>query len=216
MKYVMRLRARPDELTIVEKHERLVSELAKLNGAFGLRSSDFPTPDCGQELSARFELGKQLARGIKGFVSYRFRGGLEDQGDHDDLLDLEFDPRKIDYGLLLSEVFPCYVRAFQPYFGFIGDEEFTYVDFDRSRNTNSRYELIRFYPTAYYNNWFCANALRLSAEELMRRVADLAVRSEIFGDGVLIVGTDSPIELNRAEEFNNAMRKRLSMDTLHS
>ena len=211
MKYVMRLRARPDKLMIAEKHMRLVSYLSKLSGPFGLRSSDFPSPDCGQELSARFELGKELGKGIKGFVRYRFRGGLEDQGDHDDLLDLEFDPRKMDYSILLREVFPCYVRAFQPYFGFIGDEEFTYVDFDRSRNTNSRYELIRFYPTAYYSNWFCANSLGLSAEELVGRVGDLIVKSELFDDGVILVGADSPIDLDRAEEFNVMMQKRLSM-----
>lgn len=126
------------------------------------------------------------------------------------MLDLEFNPKKVRYDSLVNTVFPGYIEAFQPYAGFIGDEEFTYVDFDRSRNRNARYEVIRFYPVAFYSNEFCMTALRLTPEELSRRVADVVMTVKNVAGGVLIVGIDSPIDFNRAEEFHVTMQKRLS------
>ncbi|MGN6547439.1 MAG: hypothetical protein ACTHK7_20470 [Aureliella sp.] len=53
-------------------------------------------------------------------------------------------------------------------------------------------------------------ALRLTPEELSRRVADVVMTVKNVAGGVLIVGIDSPIDFNRAEEFHVTMQKRLS------
>lgn len=216
MKYVLRLRARPEKVSIAEKHQRLVSTLKRLGGPFGLSDKEFAIPECGEELTARFDIGRELGKGINGFVSYRYRGGLRDHGDCDDLLDLEFAAKKVDYELLLTNVVPKYVEAFQPYYGFVGDEEFTYIDFDRSRNKNPRLDLIRFYPVAFYGDMFCREALGILPAELTRSVADLVSRIQEIEGGVLIVVDDKPLSLERAEEFEAAIRKRLSINLSQS
>jgi len=210
MKYVFRLCARAEESESIEdRHSMLVNGLVKLGGRWGLPPGEYPTPDAGKELSAHFQLGKFLGKGITGFARYRFRGGLRDDPSCDDFIDLEFNPERIGYSELLNEVFPSYVEYFEPYLAYVGDEEFTYIDFDRSRGFNQRAGVLRIHPANYFDERLCNRSFGMSAIATLERLAPAAQRAELIHGGVFFVAKDTPMSIEDAETLNAKLLPQL-------
>jgi hypothetical protein len=206
MKYVLHLTASTSEAaSIPEKHAKLMKGLASIEGAWGLASGDHVAPDPGRELSAQFQLGKSLrGRGVRGFVSYRFRGGLRDHSGCDDLIDLDFNPERVDFGALFAAL-PQYVAAFEPYFASVGDEEFGFFDFNRSRNMNYRVTVLRVYPICFLGGALCVQALGMSGAEVARRLAPKAESVSEIGGGVLVVGHSKPLPFTSAKSLSDEL-----------
>jgi hypothetical protein len=203
MKYEFSLHARPSEIeSIKDKHAKLIQGLVKLRGSWGLPAGDYPAPDPGRELSAIFKLTRLLGKGIKGFVCYRYRGGLRDEGGHDDYIKLEFNPEKIDYRSLLKEAFPAYIRSFASYFGYVGDDEFGYIDFDKSRYFNNRMNVLRIHLANYFDETLCLRAFGIDATEVLRRIAGAVEHAEIINNGVYLVGSWTPLPITDADNFS--------------
>ena len=211
MKYVLKLRARPEECAKIEdKHSKFIEGLVALGGDWGLPPGEYPAPDAGEELSAHFQLGKLLGKGIKGFVNYRFRGGLRDESGSDDYIDLEFRPDRIDYQHLLNEVFPSYIECFRPYHAYVGDEEFTYIDFDRSRGFDHRSGVLRVHPANFFDEQLCERTFSLSPEEIQQRLASIAQRAEVIQNGVYFFAQETPMKIEDAESLSDQLSSALS------
>ena len=211
MKYVLKLRARPEECaTIEDKHSRLIEGLVALGGDWGLPPGEYPAPDAGEELSAQFQLGKLLGKGITGFVNYRFRGGLRDESGNDDYIDLEFNPDRIDYHHLLNEVIPYYIDCFRPYHAYAGDEEFTYIDFGRSRGFDHRSGVLRVHPANFFDEQLCKRAFCLSPEEVQQRLTGIVQRAEVIQNGVNFIAQAEPMQIENAESLNDQLRSALA------
>lgn len=208
MKYKLRLCSRPEDCSIKERHQHLVAGLLTIDGEWGLAIGEYSTPEAGKELSAIFKLGKYLGKGIKGSVSYRYRGGLRDEGDCDDLLTLEFDPTKINFEELVKNVFPRYATVFGAYLGYICDEEFTHIDFNRTRNVNGRHTLVRFYPTGFFDEQFCGSAIGITPEGFRAKSEGLVSYARLMRNGVCYSAKVEPMEIAEAERFNDAMQLR--------
>lgn len=206
MKYSCHLTARPSEaVSIAEKHAKLVSGLAGINGAWGFSSADHAAPDPGRDISAHLSLGKLLrGRGVRGFVNYRLRAGLREDSGCDDLIDLDFNPERVDFGALIESL-PQYIAAFDPYFAYVADEEFGFLDFDRSRNMNYRVSVLRVYPICFLGGGLCVQALGLPVGEVVRRLAPKAESVSEIGGGVLVVGHSKPLPFASAKPLSDEL-----------
>lgn len=211
MKFCLRLLARPGNTKIEDRHKRLVDELKAIQGPWGLRPGSYPAPTCGTSLSGRFSLGKNLGKGIRGFVDYRYRGGLSDSSQCDDILDLEFNTQNIDFEKLVRDVFPCYAAAIDAYYGHIGACEFMYLDFERSRNVDGRSSIIRFHQTAFFDAQFCERAMRMGPKEVFDRIRNVVGDANLFGNGVIYSAGIAPLSLHEANEFDRLIRLTLSL-----
>jgi hypothetical protein len=170
-----------------------------------LASGDHAPPDPGRELSAQFNLGKLLrGRGARGFVSYRFREGLRNDSGCDDLIDLDFNPERVDFGALLAAL-PQYIAAFDPYFAYVADEEFGFLDFNRSRNMNYRVSVLRVSPICFLGGGLCVQSLGLSVGEVARRLAPKAESVSEIGGGVLVVGHSKPLPFASAKSLSDEL-----------
>jgi hypothetical protein len=206
MRYIFRLNARSTEdVPIAEKHAKLVGGLMSIAGDWGLEPVEYPAPDPGRELSAQFQLGKRLrSRGVRGFVNYRFRGGLREDSACDDYIDLDFNPERVDFGGLIAAL-PKYVAAFEPYFGYVADEEFTFLDFNRSLNANYRISVLRVYPVCYLSRGLCTQALGLSLGEVASRFGKKARSVIVVENGAIIIGHTEPIPFVAARALSDEL-----------
>ena len=206
MKYKLCVNARSTEaVSISQKHTYLVAGLAAVPGSWGLASAEHAVPDPGRELSAHFPLGKSLrTRGVRGFASYRFRGGLRDHSSCDDYIDLDFNPERVDFGALIESL-PQYIAAFDPYFAYVADEEFGFLDFNRSRNMDGRASVLRVYPICFLGGGLCVKALGLSVGEVARRLAPKAESVSEIGGGVLVVGHSKPVPFASAKSLSDEL-----------
>lgn len=207
MKYLLRLNSfATDSVAILDKHKKLVSELTTLEGPWGLQPGGYPPPDPGKELSAHFQLAKSLrGRGVRGFVSYRYRGGLRDESDCDDYVALEFNPARVDFASLIKTALPRYIQAFEPYFGHVSDEEFVFTDFDRSRNVDQRRVVLRVLPICFLSQKLCKRALGVNADEVTDRLRGRVELVESVGAGLLIVARMEPVPFETAKKLSDEL-----------
>lgn len=199
MRYILRLNAVAEEgVSIPEKHESTISGLNAVDGPWGLPTGYYPPPDPGRELAGDFPLGKHLrGRGVRGFVSYRYRGSLQDHSACDDYIRLEFNPSRVDFESLVPTALAQYIAAFRPYSASVFDEEFIFEDFDRTRHVNRRAKIVRISPIEYLSESYCERALGLSVDEAGQRFRTVA-HTITADDGFLIVGHTTPIPFESA------------------
>jgi hypothetical protein len=209
MKYLFHLSSfAMQSAAISAKHAKLISELMALDGPWGLPPASYPTPDPGKELSADFRLGKSLrGSGVRGFVSYRYRGGLRDDSGCDDYMILEFNPARVDFAALVQNALPRYIHAFEPYFGYISDEEFTFTDFHRSRDVNSRHTLLRMFPICFLSEDYCRKTLKRGAGEVADQVRGWVESVEVTNTGVIVMASKAPLPFEKAKPLSDDLTR---------
>jgi len=213
MKFAFELRARAvtDE-SIPQKHDPFVGELTKLAAPWGLDKNSLPTaPDPGAQLSAHFNLGKCLGKGIRGHAYYQFRRPFRDEGCEDDFVDLTFNPAKFDFRTLAYEVFPVYVTAFGAYVAEIAHDEFSYVDYEilRELRLDFRFGVYRVNHVCFFDEILCKRAFKLTPGEVMNRLKGAVEETRLLGDGVHIIGSSTPLSFEEADKLSRDWRMRL-------
>jgi len=212
MKYLFTINARPElNDPISAKHDRLIAGLIRLGGEWGLPPGEYPAPDPGREIVAHFNLGKRIGAPAKALVSYRYRRALQDDGGDDDYIYIEFNSKRVNISDLVANVVPAYIEAFQPYDVRIQNEEFIFVDFDRSRFFNTRKAILRFDQVLFMDELLCRTALSMSCAEVMDRLVDMVESVTLMCGGVLIVARSSPITVDEGNAIDTAIRKRLGV-----
>jgi hypothetical protein len=210
MKYALTLRsvARTSE-SIPEKHDRLMRGLAAIGSPWGICGVPPAAPDPGRELMARVRLDRLLGKGVKGYVLYRYRGGLRDQAMDDDHMALEFDPDRVDYGALLTHSLSRYIAAFHAYRAEIGPEELANLDFDQARKIDKRTGVHRIYPVSFYSDSLCETAFGKSAQRLVELLRPVCAETELVGDGALLITSRHPVDTEQSDRLNDAAWERL-------
>jgi hypothetical protein len=201
MKYQMKIRSVPTD-TVDAKQSRFLSTIHCLNNDWGVSSTNAQRPEFGTELSACFPLGKQLGKGISGAITYRFRGGLTDIGECDDMIDLEFQSNRPDIQHVLDTVFPSYCEAFDGYYGYIGNEEYVYTDFELSRNRNVRKGIVRVHQANYFNNEYFRRITRGRGDSWLSELSDQGWAVSLLKDGVLVRWGKEILTYEKGEEVN--------------
>lgn len=210
MKYALTLRsvAHTND-TIAEKHDRLMHGLAAIGAPWGISGEPPAAPDPGRELIAKSRLDRLLGRGIKGYVAYRYRGGLRDQAMDDDHMVLEFHPDRVDYDALLTQALSGYVTAFGAYRAEIGPEELADLDFDQARKIDKRRGVYRIYPVSFYGGTLCEVAFGVSAGRLVKLLTAVCAEARVVADGALLVASRVPVDVEQSRRFNDAAWHRL-------
>lgn len=206
MKYVVRVQARPDEtLSPEEVHNRLIRCFRQLQSPWSI-SGESSVPRFGPNaFTAQVPLTKLLGEGVRGFANYRMRSGLRDDSNCDDFLDLEFNPAKVDLEYVVEIVLPQLAEALDAYLGYVGDQEFSHIDFDKSRGVNRRKEIVRLYPATYLDNQLCQTAFALSAAEAADRLHGTAELIQVRDRGLLIVASRQVVSLADAERIHQSL-----------
>jgi hypothetical protein len=208
MKYSIQLNSQPQE-TVAEKHLRLLSVFEEFKDFFQLNGLDVSTPDFGTHIFATRSFNKYLPKYLKLSVHYRYRAGLEDTSLHDDYLQFEFVPDSIDFAYLVNRVFPALIVGFDAYFGYIANYDLVYEDFKKSRDKDSRNEIIRFYPILFISNELCQRHLNLSASKVYERAKNHIKQAVILHEGILLVSSTMPLSIEESNTIDNFLKALL-------
>lgn len=212
MKYCLELRARARaDQSIKAKHARLVDVLSNLPSPWGMPKDKPPTPDLGGELVAHANLGKFLDRNIKGHVYYQFRRSFRDEAGDDDFIDLTFNPEKIDYYTLVTNIVPIYVEAFDAYLAMVKHDDFSDTDYDKLREIefDARHKIYRVFPACYYDAILCQRALGLKPKQVAERLHGRVEIVQASEQGVYIVIKSTPMDFSTADETSRKLRQLL-------
>ena len=203
MKFVMNIRARmnPRE-SISEKHDSFIAALERLPDPFFFANFP-PAPSIGTELIAVVQLARYLKPKprIRGRLIYSLRFDAADKAMYDDHLTIEFDPQKVDFGRLATEIFPTYLRAFAAYQGEIGDIQLADKDFEEERKKNQRDCVYRIYPVSYMDRELCMRSFGFPPDEVIKRLKGHVLSVDKLNDGVAIVAKASPASIEESDQI---------------
>lgn len=156
-------------------------------------------------------LSRYLGKGVRGELVYQTRQSCPDTGNADDVVSLSFDPGKMPLSIVLSEVFPQYLSAFDAYTGHVGDEEFLHRDFDAKQGRfDPRKAVFRLYQACYFDQTLCRRAFDLPPEEVARKVEPIALQVVLDVNGVRLIFSDRVLALDEAEAINREAHERLA------
>lgn len=195
-----------------QRHERFMSCLSDLKNEWGLKDgAELPeVKDAGTLPMRQLNLSKCFQKGIKAFVSYQNRKYHRDEGKFDDYFKLEFDPTKFDFELLTKGVFEKYIEGFQGYRGHVGDEEFVYLDFESSRQVDSRSGVYRIYPICFFDKELCGRSFNSTPEDVAQHVAGAVEKASVVSNGVLIIASSKILTIEGANAVNDRLKGLLS------
>jgi hypothetical protein len=198
--------------------------LQKLDGPFGIRPGldvpPAPPEDCGGALDARVLLTKSLGPGISvAIAKYTYRQNRSyvesiKEAGLDDSFICYFDGSKVDFKDTVLRVFPTIVEAFRAYRGDVHGEEFFMRGSDQWQRENERQgrggmnidgrdSVMYLHAANYWDAELCNRAFGLEPDEVVDRLKGKVYKTEVLGDGALVIlsetppGTDEFMELNR-------------------
>lgn len=196
--------------SVEAKHTHFLSSIKCFDSNWGGSSTIAKIPEFGTELLALFPLGKQLGKGISGAIVYRFRGGLTDSCDCDDMIDLEFKSDRLDIRYLFDTIFPSYCEAFNGYYGYVGNEEYIYTDFDIGRNRDIRKGIVRVHQANYYHHDYIRRITHGRNERWLSILRDQGWTVSPLKEGVLVRWTQGILNFERGEEVNREALRALN------
>lgn len=190
MRYNFEVRSIAQEAQpIEEKHESFLDGLAGVPAPWGV-AQRLPAPELGSEdLCGSLRIGKLLGKGLRGDLVYQFRYPFHDGASDDDWLNIEFNPKKVNYRELIDSVVLKYVSAFDAYYAEIADDEFIFMDFEECRGIDKRHNLYRLPPVSYMRDDFCQRAFGVPPSILAQRVAGHVEEVRLVLGGIFIVLT---------------------------
>lgn len=196
--YKLELRHRASaEEPIEDKHRKLMHAMTRYDPPYGYKGREIPSvPNIGKIVSV-VPLRPLSKRGAKSYVCYSLRSKtyLKDKAEHDDHLIMEFKPQELDINMLLNQVFPAYIEAFDCYRAAIANREITASDWDRvvelsgstGKDINGRDGVYRFHPANYFDRELCRRAFGLTPEQIVKRLEGKVETASLLNDGVLII-----------------------------
>jgi hypothetical protein len=208
MKYYFEARSIPSvACTIASKHNQFLEGTRDLRSPWG-STGNVPAPDIGAGLSTGVSARKLLGRGLSGDINYHYRGDLRDHASSDDFFYFVFNPEKIDFAYLVDVVFLQYVKAFDPYYAAITDQEFVHLDFEdnASLSPNARNSLFRLGAVTYMKDDFCRRAWGMSAPELVQKLQGGVEHVCEAADGVFLVLTSKVLPLEELKALTASAR----------
>lgn len=215
-KLELRHRARPGEV-FSERHEAFLKEISRLGFPWNLVGSG-PLPDIGSELIVSLSLDKVLGSGIKGRITYVYRGlsCIEDSAQYDDSIFIEFYGDKVSSSDLIK-ILPVYIQAFDCYRATIHNWSITRSDWPKvvdacngtGKDVNGRDGVYRINAINYFDRELCHRAFGLSPEQIVKRLDGKVESVSLLNDGVFIIYCSRPMSREEHENINAEVRALL-------
>jgi hypothetical protein len=213
MKYELMLRSRVDpNQSIEEKHQDLISGLLQMRDAWGPITKELPkAPDPKTQLIAITNLTRYFGKGIRGQVSYQYRGNhlLRDDAMNDDHFLLEFNPEEVDYECLVKESFLHYLSAFRPYLAYIENEELLSIDFRDEKKMSCRDKIYRINPVFFVDRELSQKVFNCSPEQLVDKLKGHVEGVKIVFNGVLVIASSKVLTLEESDAVNRRLKTLL-------
>lgn len=215
-----------------EMHKRVMKGLSKIEAPLGLKDSEIPkTPDFGTGLSAVYFTKNTKTKGVEIKGIYKWRGT-----DGWDNLVYEFrsNYRLMDYKRVISIDLPKVIEIYEPYevqgyFLYVGayEEGTTPETRTYEESINPAYNklksmgiipdelgknLFTLQPVMYFSGEMCKEVIRLSRDEIIKRLEGKAQKVFSLLDGVYIIFSDK-VEMSYEEfkEINDIYKPILGL-----
>lgn len=226
-------RVNPDE-PMEKMHKRVMEGLSKIDAPLGLKDSEIPAiPDFGTGLLAVYFGKNSKTKGVRIVGSYSWR--QKNSIDWDSLVyKFKSTYKLINYEEIININLPKVIEIYEPYevqayFQYVGAyEEGTTPEtriYGESRNPaynklksmgitpNKLGEnLFVLQPVMYFNGEMCKEVLKLSRDEIIRRLEGKVKKVSPILDGVYIIFNDK-VEMSYDEflEMNNTFKPILDL-----
>jgi hypothetical protein len=216
-KYILDLRSRP-KLTedIDSKHAAFIEECKSLPSPWSLNKGEISVSDIKGELSAIADISQVLGKGFNGEIVYQLRSEsyLRDAAQFDDNLGIEFNPKKIEFSILVNQVLPILIDAFDCYRATIYEKTIARRDWreivkhcrDSGSDVNGRDGVFRINAVNYFDRELCLRAFGLSPEEIESKLTGNVEKVEIIGDGVYILVTSDVLNSEEIEQLDSNIK----------
>jgi hypothetical protein len=196
-------------VSIEVRHMTFIERMMKLPQPLGWQGVDVPpTPDCGDELGASFEVVYPIA-GLELDGRYVYRGQTYqylDEAFYDDKVWISFSPKnpKINYHAMLHEHLARAMCAFGGYaaHGYFGAYVVKYEDLHADEiqvlqacpgvDVNGRNNIFTLNVVQYWDAELCQRALGYGRDEVIRRLTGKVPLVQPLMDGVYVVFNDDP------------------------
>ena len=224
-----------DNESMEEMHKRVMVGLSKIDAPLGLIDSEIPeTPDFGKELVCFYYAKNIKTKGVSIEGEYKWRGLSYVNWDN---LRYEFKItyKLIDYQKIIYKDFPKIITIYKPYVAYIfipdygtayeegrTPETITYYDsenpnFLKLKETGVEigilYDaLFTLFPVMYFNEECYEKLIKVSKEELLKRLEGKAKKVLLLEKGVYIIFNDkADISYEEFVEMNETFKPLLGL-----
>jgi hypothetical protein len=213
-RYWLVLHARIDEAVSAEqRHARFFEGIKDIPEPWGLGERPVPpVPDFKRSSSAVIGLTKFFGDGVhRAMLNYRYRRLLRDDGLSDDLLNITFDPAKVDVHRLVYTVIPRYVEAFDAYLVEYFDDAMIDLAAQELKGVavNPRSSVHRVGVVSFFDDLLCRRAFNLSPAEVMERLQGKVEHAQLLHGGVYLIGSSRVLPLDDAQKLCREMKSAL-------
>jgi len=220
-KYWLVLHSRADESVGVEqRHARFFRGIEGIPEPWGLGDRPVPPiPKFKGGSSASLGLTKFFGDGVhRAMLSYRYRRMLDDDGLSDDLLNIVFNPAKVEIHHLVYTVIPKYVEAFDAYLIEFFDDQMIDMAANELKGlpVNPRQYVHRVGVVSYFDDLLCRRAFNLTPADLAGRFEGKIEHVRLMDNGVYLVGSTRGLPLHDAQKLCDAMRSMATAPSLPS
>jgi len=230
LRVMLRHRAAASE-SYLDNHRELLAGAHGLDSPWDLVGRE-KVPDIGSGLSTEVRLSRHLSIRGDAYILYEYRTEWvhdpnPDHSFHDDHMVIELTSKKINYGYVAREVFPCYARAFQSYYGTIHDMDLEIADNPRlaaperspgqwrlKYSNNLRELIIRINAVNYFDRELCRRSFGLTPEVMVERLSGKVEDARMLGDGILLVYTYKFLEVEELKKVDGEVRKMLGIKSV--
>lgn len=222
------IRRRPDATEEnIALNAYMLRQLSQISGFFGgdkdVQKLDVEKDDSSWSVHLS-DPHDMLVEGLFGQMRYAARYpqyNYRDEAMYDDHIIITLDTDKIDYANFCRNTILQIISVFQPYrINVETNKQLSLVDWeitsDISRrtgtNSNGRDGVYRIWPIAYYDDLLCQRAFKLSAEEVVERVAPECEHAELINNGAFLIVTSEVVtDVDALEALNTRIRTCLAV-----
>lgn len=224
-----------DNESMEEMHKRVMEGLSKIEAPLGLIDSKIPeTPDFGKELVCFYYAKNIKTKGVSIEGEYKWRGLSYVNWDN---LRYEFKItyKLIDYQKIIYKDFPKIITIYKPYVAYIfipdygtayeegrTPETITYYDsknpnFLKLKETGVKIgilsdALFTLFPVMYFNEECYEKLIKVSKEELLKRLEGKAKKVLLLERGIYIIFNDKvDISYEEFVEMNETFKPLLGL-----
>ncbi len=210
-RYWLVLHSRADESVSVEqRHAHFFEGIKGIPEPWGLGDRPVPpVPKFKGGSSASLGLTKFFGDGVhRAMMSYRYRRMLSDDGLSDDLLNIVFNPAKVDVHHLVYEVIPRYIEAFDPYLVEFFDDQMIDGAAEELKGlpVNPRQYVHRVGMVSFFDDLLCRRAFGMTPADLAVRFEGKIEHVRLTHNGVYLVGTSRALPLDDARRLCGEMK----------
>lgn len=218
-KFELELRHRPKlNQSIENKHKEFLDAIQGISAPWGLTNADdCHLPPQKDNLTTTVQLDRHLGKGVRGYVTYQLRSEkyLEDRAQYDDVFFVEFNSKKVDYGVLVFDAIPSLIKAFGAYRAAIRHMDIALEDWQivaeiintTGKDIDGRDGVYRINAVNYWDEILCKRAFNKEPIEIVQRLSALVPRAEMLNGGAYVVCVNEFPSVDTLQELNTRLKQ---------